>query len=406
MKNVEPIILTVALALLALVAAGVAYYFPSIEDLTTITTVEPSGHQAVALKADDLSKELAVWSSPTVWNEAASHNHLFKADGYFFYPGLYPTGNYLQKDDGTATTPGGVLISWCQKYNLDITDPNIDREDPDKDGFSNKTEFFAGLPIGTKTADGSKSTSPIDPEKHPTYISRLRLQNYDQHPFHIQFVGVVSLEGKNVFQIAISDLPSSQQPPLKKAGDALGFEDWVVGAYTPKMVEETDAATGLKNTVDRSTLEIDRPATGQKVILPLQETIIAPDSTANFVMLMPSQIGQVIKTPMGKTFVLPLAAAPAEYLVLDVTDKGAVIRDTKTNEQINVPKLDPNDWNDVPVVDAAPATNPNGAPAAAPAGAQPGAAGTAPGFPGGPGGGFPGGGPGGGPGGFPPPPHE
>jgi hypothetical protein len=192
---------------------------------------------------------------------------------------------------------------------------------------------------------------------------------------------VVSLEGKNVFQIAISDLAPQDQPPLKKAGDALGYEDWVVGAYTPKMVQEKDVSTSLVNTVDRSVLEIDRPAIGQKVDLPLQQTIVAPDSTANFVMLMPSQLNQVIKTPMGKTFVLPLAPAPNEYLVIDVTDKGAVIRNTKTNEQVDVPKLDPNEWNDVPEVEAASATP--GAPGSAPATAQPGGAGNQPGLPGG-----------------------
>ena len=357
MKNVEPIILTVALALLALVAAGLAYTLPSIEDLTTISSLELNGHQPVAIKEETVSQELADWSTPAIWNEAPSHNHLFKADGYFFYPGLYPTGNYLQKDDGTATTPGGVLISWCQKYNLDITDPDIDREDPDKDGFSNKTEFFANLPPGTTKADGSKSTSPLDPKDHPTYLSRLRLQNYDVQPFHIRFVGVVNLEGQNVFQIALTDVPPSGQPPLKKTGDALGYENWIVGAYTPKMVEEKDAATGEVSTVDRSTLELDKPDIGLKVVLPLGEVINAPDSTANFVMLMPSEVGKVIKTPQGKTFSLPLAPPGSDYTVISVSDTGAVIRDTKTKDQINVPKLDPNEWNDVPVAPAAATTS-------------------------------------------------
>lgn len=355
MRNLEPIILTVALALLALVAAGLTYTFPSIEDLTTITSLEPDGHQPKELKADDLSKQLAAWTSPAVWNDPASHARLFKADGYFFYGSLYPNGNYIQKDDGTATTPGGVLISWLQRYNLDITDPNIDREDKDNDGFSNKTEFFAGLPPGTTKADGSQSTNPIDPQSHPTYLSRLRLQNYDVQPFHIQFVGVVSLEGKNLFQIALTDVPSTGQPPLKKTGDALGYENWMVGEYTPKMVQEKDPNTGLVSTVDRSTLELDKPDIGQKMLLPLQQVVNAPDSTANFVMLMPSEIGQVIKVPRGKTFALPIATPEQDFLVIDVTDAGAVIRNTKTKEQINVPKLDPNEWNDVPVPPSAPA---------------------------------------------------
>src|ERR1700743_2184471 len=140
MRNLEPIILTVVLALLALTAAGLAYTMPGIPDLTGITSLEPSGHQPKALKADDLSSELTPWSSPTIWNAPTSNARLFKPAGYFFYASLYPSGNDIQKDDGMARLPGGTLVSWCQKYNLDITDPNIEREDPDGDGFSNKTE--------------------------------------------------------------------------------------------------------------------------------------------------------------------------------------------------------------------------------------------------------------------------
>ena len=289
MRNLEPIILTVALALLALVAAGLAYTFPSIEDLTTITSLQPDGHQAKAMSADDLTSQLTPWTTPVTWNEPTDKARLFKSEGYFFYASLYPNGNYIQKDDGTATTPGGILISWCQRYNLDITDPNIDREDLDKDGFSNKTEFFAGLPPGTAKADGSKSTSPIDASSHPTYLSRLRLQNFDVQPFHIQFVGVVSLEGKNLFQIALTDVSQTGQPPLKKTGDALGYENWVVGEYTPKMVQEKRTPQPAKppRSTDRHSSSTS-PTLAKRSFCLCARFIDAPDSTANFVMLMPS----------------------------------------------------------------------------------------------------------------------
>ena len=40
--------------------------------------------------------------------------------------------------------------------------------------------------------------------------------------------------------------------------------------------------------------------------------------------------------------------AATTYLVIDVGDAGASIRDTTSGQNITVPKLDPNDWNDVP----------------------------------------------------------
>jgi hypothetical protein len=346
MKNAfEPIVLAVCLGLLALVAAGLAYTFPSIEDLTGVSSLEPNGHVPVAVQEDALKAQLAPLATPQLWTTPDDNHRLFLSDRYLFYASLYPTGNYIQKDDGTATTPGGVLISWYRKYHQDITDPNIDREDPDNDGFSNKIEFFNGLPLNSKP-DGSKSTNPLDPASHPPYLSRLRLEKFTVRPFHIRFVGVSNLGGQNLFQIQLTDTDS--QPPLKKTGDDLGYEGWKVGVYTPNLVTKHDAGTNSNVQEDDSTLELDKPEIGRKVLLPLQQTINSEESTAYFVMLMPSEVNKEITVARGKTFQLPMGPATT-YLVIDVADAGATIRDTTSNQQITVPKLDPNEWNDVPV---------------------------------------------------------
>lgn len=352
MKNAfEPIVLAVCLGLLALVAAGLAYTFPSIEDLTGVQDINPQGHQPKTIKAEDLQAELAPLADPPLWTAPPNGHRLFLSDRYLFYASLYPTGNYIQKDDGTATTPGGVLISWYRKYHLDITDPAIDREDPDKDGFSNKAEFFAGTPAGGK-ADGSKATNPLDPQSHPPYLSRLRLEKFDVRPFHIEFVGVVSLGGQNVFQIKLLDVPPGGQPPLKHTGDDLGYEGWKVGAYTHKMVTKDDPNTHSPVTLDESTLELYKPDIDRKVTLVLQQIVNSEESTADFVMLMPSENGKEIKVPRGKTFQLPMGP-PTQYLLLDVGNTGAQIRDMASKEEITIPKLDPAEWNDVPAAPTA-----------------------------------------------------
>jgi hypothetical protein len=163
-KSPEAIVLTVALVLLALGAAALAYFFPGIADLTGVTTVHASGHSPTATKEEELQAELAPLASPSLWKTPDDHHRLFLSDGFLFYASLYPKGNYLQKDDGTATTPGGVLITWYQKYGLDFTDPNIDREDPDNDGFSNRTEFFNETAPGATSSTGENATNPLDPK--------------------------------------------------------------------------------------------------------------------------------------------------------------------------------------------------------------------------------------------------
>jgi hypothetical protein len=346
-KSPEPIILTVALALLALVAAGLAYTFPSIGDLTGVTTTTPSGHTPAPIKADDLQARLADLGTPALWKAPDDNHRLFISDGFLFYASLYPNGNYIQKNDGTARTPGGVLISWYQKYGLNFQDPNIDREDPDGDGFSNKTEFVNEAAKADQY-DGAKSTNPLDPQSHPAYLSRLRLEKFDVRPFHIQFVGVVKLNGENLFQIALADISASGQPALKRTGEPLGYEGYTVGPYVEKIVQQVDSGTHATETVDQSTLELDKPEIGFKIILPLRQVVYSPESTADFVMLMPSEKDKEIKVPRGKTFSLPFVPG-SEYLVIEVKNEGATIRDTKTKQDISVPKLDPKEWEDVPL---------------------------------------------------------
>jgi hypothetical protein len=343
------IVLAVFLLVLAVGAATIAYLFPAtLEDATTVPVAPPKQTSAPKVSADDLQAKIASLANPAQWNKPDStNNQLFISDGFIFYANLYPGGNYLQKDDGKARTPGGVLINWYRKYGLDFTDPNIDREDPDGDGFSNKTEFMSGFATA-EDSDGSKSTNPIDGKSHPDFMTRLRLLQYESTPFHIQFLGYQKLNGQDVFQIYLKDVSSEDQPGLKKTGDPLGYEDYVVGPFTQNIVTETDPATHLTAKVDRSTLELDKPTIGFKILLTFRQEVDSPESTADFVMLMPGQNGKTYKVARGKTFSPPYLS-PASYLLLQVKDDGATIRDTATNQEYTVPKLDPKEWDDVPV---------------------------------------------------------
>jgi hypothetical protein len=342
-KSIEPIILAVALGLLALGSAALAYWYPSLADITGVTSIDPKGHSTKPLDESDITSSLAIWNSPVLWNEPDDHNRLFHSDEYLFYPSAYPSGDYIKKITSDTRSPSGVLLAWYRKYGLDFTDSNIDREDPDNDGFSTIVEF-KNDPVGTRQkasdCDGTQSTNPLDNNSHPSYLSRLRLQKYESRPFHIQFKGYQQLNGTYLFQIYLNDVPSSNQPPLKKTGDQLGFEGYVVGAFNQLFKDEIDPGTNLKETVDESTLELDKPDIGFKVVIPFRKEIDSPESTADFVMLMPTEVDKVIKVSRGKIFTIPYIPKPS-YQVIDTNDDGATIRDVDTKKDYHILKLDP-----------------------------------------------------------------
>jgi hypothetical protein len=355
-KSPEIIVVAVVLAIFALVAGGLAYFFPDVSDITGVASLQASGSSVKKITAEDFESSLAAWNSPALWQEPDSHNRLFDSDKWLFYPSAFfaaqqlPSADDIKKMDSSSRTPSGVLIGWYQKYKIDFTDSNVDNEDPDGDGFSNIVEF-KNEPVGKRIAaadcDGTQSCDPLDPKSHPSYLSRLRLQSYDKIPFHILFNGYQKLNGVDVFQIYLKDVDSDQQPPLKKTGDPLGVEGYIIGAFNQKFASVKNDATGLTEQVDQSTLELDKPDIDFHITVPFRQEIDSPESTADFVMLMPSERDKVMKVPRGKTFTVPFIS-DTSFLVLAADDDGARIRDTTTKQEYHILKLDPSEWNEVP----------------------------------------------------------
>ena len=350
-KSPEPIILTVALVLLAIGAAALAYFYPTKEEITTIHTLDPAGNMARPLKPDDLSASLSVWDAPVTWKEPTTHHRLFQADRYLFYPSLYPNGDDIKKLDPNTRSPSGILLTWYDKYGLDFQDSTIDRADSDHDGFSNIVEYrndAVGQRQKAADCDGTKSSDPQDPKSHPDYLARLRLEKYDLRPFHIKFTGYQQLNGVYVFQLHLDDVPSYNQPALKKSGDDLGFEGYTIGAFHQEFKDIVDSATKTPVHTDVSTLQLDKADVDIHVVVPFRQEINSPESTAEFVMLMPSEVDKVIKIARGKTLNVPFIP-DASFQVRDANDNGAVIRDKKTGKDYTILKLDPAEWDEVPL---------------------------------------------------------
>jgi len=353
-KQIEPIILIVALLLLGIGAAALAYLYPTVEAITGIKPLTAQGKNVAALKADDITSALTPWTSPVFWNEPASHNRLFSSDKYVFFPSAYlqnPNGNnYIVKIDKDSRTPDGVFIGWYDAHNLDWTDVNVETNDPDGDGFSNITEYKnepVGVRYDAKDVDPAKATDPNDAKSHPDYLNRLRLQKYESQPFHILFFGYNQINGKMLFQLHLDDVGGDRQPPLKATGDELGFGGFVIGAFHEEHKDVKNPNTGAVENVDVSTLELVQPETGLKVTLPFRQKINSPEVTADFVMLMPTERDKVIRISQGKTFSVPYIK-DSTFLVVSADDKGAVIRRVSDQKTYTILMLLDKEWNEVP----------------------------------------------------------
>jgi hypothetical protein len=137
-----------------------------------------------------------------------------------------------------------------------------------------------------------------------------------------------------------------KQPPLKATGDQLGFGGFVIGPFNELHQDVMDKNTHTNINKDLSTLELDQPDTGLKVILPFRSVINSPEVTADFVMLMPTERDKVIRISVGKTLSVPYIK-DTTFLVVSADDKGAVIRGTD-GKTYSILTLIEKEWNEVP----------------------------------------------------------
>jgi len=353
-KSPEPIILAVALILLAVGAGMLAYEFPPLSDIVGFHSTDPSGKATKTMDAADLQARLVSWSAPTLWNNPP--RELFDSKEYIFYPSAYPAGDYIKANDKSTRSPSGVLLSWYKDNGLNFQDSSVDRQDPDGDGFSNIVEYRnekVGERLKAADCDGTNATNPHDPKSHPDYLARLRLQKYESTPFHIKFMGIEQIGGINEYQLYFQDSPSEKQPGLKKEGDKLPG-GYVVGKYTEDKRKVMNDKTKVLEDKDMSTLELIRPDIDFSIKVPYRSEIDSPESTADFVILMPADTDKVIKVSQGKTLTIHYMPE-RHFILLEANDSGAKIRDTDSKQEYHILKLDPTEWDEVPATAVAPA---------------------------------------------------
>jgi hypothetical protein len=322
----DKIVLAIVLLLVAVAATALALLAPTAAEITGVDLAPKGGATPKPADEAELQKIVKSAQEAVEW-KAPLEKELFVGPEILFNP------NDLTFSKPIDAVYQGIPIAWLRQNNIAIS-TNVAFEDQDKDGFSNSVEFNA-------------KTNPTDPESHPPFLTRLRMAEFEVKIFKLRFQNVNDLEGKKQFTIRdntekknyfvyIGDKVKESKPG---AGD--GF---VVKDFRFKMVKETNVATGVTSEVDRSELDLLEERIGNIVTLVRDKDIESPDSTANFIMLLPGETEKVTRVKQGNDFEI----RGNTYRLLAADASGAKIRDMKTNTEIKIEKLKPEEKTEVP----------------------------------------------------------
>jgi len=262
------------------------------------------------LPVDVLEKSTAELEKPMLWNPKKEAGSLFVSEKYFVQDGK-PT----LLTSGTIHAP--VPNEWLLDNGLDIQDPDVLNQDPDKDGFTNLDEWKAGA-------------NPNDPKSHPAYTTKLRLKRFIKKPFRLKFN---SLDGDMAkpetltFQIDTIDLKQKSQ--FRKLDENIEGTKFKVTKFEHKTkVNANDVEENL------SELTVYDAEEDKKVVLIYQKVVDSPDSYALLKYLWD---GEEIMVKKDKTF--NLKPTNDAYKLIDISDSEALIESPK-GEKIKIPPLE------------------------------------------------------------------
>lgn len=262
------------------------------------------------LPVDVLERSTTELEKPTLWNPKKEAGSLFVSEKYFIQD-----GTPVLLTSGTIHAP--VPNEWLLENGLDIQDPDILNQDPDKDGFTNLDEWKAG-------------TNPNDPKSHPPYLTKLRLKRFIKKPFRLKFNsydGDIAKPETLTFQIDTIDL--KQKTQFRKLGEDIEGTKFKVTKFEHKTkVNANDVE------VDLSELTVDDAEEGKKVVLIYQKVVDSPDSYA---LLKYLWNGDEFTVKKDKTF--NLKPTNDQYKLIDISDSEALIENSK-GEKTKIPPLE------------------------------------------------------------------
>jgi hypothetical protein len=258
------------------------------------------------------------------------------AKGRLFTSKLYVIkGGQLRRPD-TGGEPFNPPISneWLLKYDLDLLNPGVKDEDPDRDGFSNLLEWNGadGLSHMTSTVppegpygpvsgpDGkplpADQTDPIDPKSFPPYHTRLVLKEVVNVPFRLRFMSYdVNKNDPKDVTVFINPIDRGNRTQVLQLGQDIAGTKFKTESFVAK---EGPGADGTK--VDVSEVTVVNKDSGEKIVLPLNKVVDSPESYVVIEYLWVAPGGTKtpdIKKQKRQKFNIPPEADKA-YTVLDI----------------------------------------------------------------------------------------
>jgi len=308
-KNVEKVIVFAAAAILLVVAIMIGLAAMNFNAKTEFTEVKaplegtaPKSDKIDPLDVEALDNANTAMMQPANWENREVP--LFKAQSYI----AKKVGDVeeLQKADiGEFHLP--VTNAYINKYDLPIDDEQLKYRDYDKDGFTVLEEFLA-------------NTNPVDETSYPDLWAKLRLREYNEVPFRIQFT---SRSGPTVF-IETLDVANSPTQFLTEGEDVEGTNYRI-----KEIIEKTAPHPELDYPQDVSVVVFEEKNTGKTIRAKRGEIADDPDSSVVLFSLLDQSEW---KLKLGEIFSMP-QEPEVDYKVIDMSEAQAVIENVATEEK-------------------------------------------------------------------------
>lgn len=263
------------------------------------------------------------FGAPAQWESGKS-----KEEGQLFISKKYvlKDGALIKPTNWTFNPP--VPNAWLEKHGFDYLDPTVLDADPDKDGFSNKLEFFGmdaqshfdmtGQPVfgSDGKALSDDATDPNDPNSHPPYNTRLTLKKVNMIPFRLRLMAYDANKSGVVDSVQINTIDRGNRTMFVPLGEVIPGTRFKTESFEKKEAPDVD-----NTKKDVSELTITNTETKEKLVLVLGVVRDSPESNVDLSYHWVGPDGN--KTPdmmtlqKGATFKLP-PENDKTYKVIDI----------------------------------------------------------------------------------------
>jgi len=264
---------------------------------------------------------------PAKWDTKGANQFLFAPDRYVISERGLPEkpAKGSRYSDSLSAQP--IPNTFFTDNNLPLLDPNVPKQDPDKDGFTNEDEWRGNRDPSDPTAWRMDSTNPSDPKSHPAYVTKLFLKKWIRVPFRLLFQaydGDPTKPQEMSFQINAVD--RGRRTEFLKLGEKVTNSFYKLDKFEFK--EVVNPSTGEKK--DVSELTVINTETSDSVALVKEQLTDSPDSFALFdYECFPTGADQYgskdIQVKRLQEFIL-LPEKDKRYKLIDIKDDRAVIQ--------------------------------------------------------------------------------